>query len=62
MTLLFTLKANNMKKYSKPEIKVKVVVIQHLMERSSVELLQDLQNPTNSEAKMQDMLWDLLGE
>ena len=51
-----------MKKYSKPEIKVKVVVIQHLMEMSSVELLQDLQNPTNSEAKMEDMLWDLLGE
>ena len=51
-----------MKKYSKPEIKVKVVVIQHLMEMSSVELLQVLQNPTNSEAKMQDMLWDLLGE
>lgn len=51
-----------MKKYSKPEIKVKVVVIQHLMEMSNIKLLQDLQDPTYSDAKMQDMLWDLLGE
>ncbi len=51
-----------MKKYSKPEIKVKVVMIQHLMEMSAVEILQDLQDPASSEAKMQDMLWDLLAE
>ena len=51
-----------MKKYSKPEIKVKVVMIQHLMEMSAVEILQDLQDPASSDAKMQDMLWDLFAE
>ena len=51
-----------MKKYSKPEIKVKVVMIQHLMEMSAVEILQDIQDPSASESKMQDMIWELLGE
>ena len=51
-----------MKKYSKPEIKVKVVMIQHLMDMSAVEILQDLQDPATPDAKMQDMLWELLGE
>ena len=51
-----------MKKYSKPEIKVKVVMIQHLMELSAVEILEELQNPATSDAKMQDMIWDLLAE
>lgn len=51
-----------MKKYSKPEIKVKVVVMQHLMEISAIDILKDAQDPTRSEAKMEDLFWDLLAE
>lgn len=51
-----------MKKYSKPEIKVKVVVMQHLMDMSAVKILEEIQDPSASESKMQDMFWDLLAE
>lgn len=51
-----------MKKYSKPEIKVKVVMMQHLMEISAIEIIQESQNPEVSESKMIDIIWDMLGQ
>ncbi len=51
-----------MKKYSKPEIKVKVVVLQHLMDMSTREILESIVNPEVSQSKMEDMFWDLLEE
>lgn len=53
-----------MKKYSKPEIKVKEVELQHLMNASEAyDIIKDIQkDPNVSQSKLEDMFWDLLGE
>lgn len=54
-----------MKKYSKPEIKVKEVVMQHLMNGSDkvVDIVPDIQGqPETSESKMIETIFEWLGE
>ncbi len=51
-----------MKTYCKPEIKVKAIVMQPLMEMSEIEILQNIINPEYSQSKLQDMFWDLAEE
>lgn len=54
-----------MKKYSKPEIKVKEVELQHLMAGSGEEtydILKEAQDPEVSESKMIDTIFEWLGQ